>query len=231
MDKLKWNILFIRSNKKNQYTIIPISIGVTTFMDRYENCLVPLLRKLSYLFPDNEIIIIANGHVLKKEQDVYLENLTNFCSSFPHVKLYKHQLPQGLSAMWNQIIRNSKNNNILMLNDDVDVKVNFDSYIEQLLQANHEFLTINESWSHFIISKSIFEKVGMFDEGLLEIGGEDDDYAARLAINNISIHTDETTTIKCKLNLNQKRPKINSYGWRVLVIAPIIIIIWQKNGL
>jgi len=201
----------------NQFQIretpnINITIGITTFMDRYDNCLKPLLKKLALLFPKNEIIVIANGHVKKTENIEYLKKIKSFCSKFQNVKLISYEEPKGLSFIWNQIINSAETKDILLLNDDVKVKFKFRKWLnnENIIESN--IATINSSWSHFLISKMIFKKIGPFDEGLIEIGGEDDDYSARIAMNNIAIKNFRTSLISNKLSSKRKRLTVNSYG-------------------
>ena len=217
--KLNWVIsnitwLFFTSlilkNKKKQS--LSITIGITTFMDRYHNSLKPLLKKIVVLFPNDEIIIVANGHVKKGDHLKYLEELEAFCKNFHNVKLIKYIEPKGLSYIWNRIIDASINEKTLLLNDDLDVSINFYKSFLKMGIINEEIATINKSWSHFIISKKIFRKIGYFDEGLLEIGGEDDDYLARLAIDKIKLSNYKTNTIRPKLILEKKRLILNSYG-------------------
>jgi hypothetical protein len=211
IDFIKWKIVFKTGYFKKR-KINSLSIGVATFMNRYDNCLVPLILKLSKLFPDCEIIIIANGHILKKEQEVYLKKISLFSTNFENVKLFKHNKPKGLSEIWNQIIRVSSNEDVLILNDDVDIKIEFIDSILKLLLTHNKITLLNNSWSQFLISKSLIKIIGGFDEGLKEIGGEDDDYSARLALNNILIDGFDSNTVKSKLKLKKKILKVNSYG-------------------
>jgi hypothetical protein len=207
-----WMLLkhLFKSKSKNQLS--NITIGITTFLDRYHNCLIPLVKKLVILFPTSQIIVIANGHVKKQDQLVYLKNIQLFCNKYSNVELHTYVEPMGLSFLWNQIIIYSKTESLLILNDDVKIKHSFPKWIFQQMMDKNKIFTINRSWSHFLISKEIVEIVGFFDEGLLEIGGEDDDYAARLAISQIYLHNFFTSSISEKLKLKQKRLSLNSYG-------------------
>jgi len=184
------------------------SIGVTTFLNRYKIFFKPLIKRLVYLFPDTKIIIAVNGHVQKNEQMNYLEEISNYTSKFKNVNLIKFIEPQGLSKLWNEIIKMSKTEKVILLNDDLKVTLNFRKEIENSGTLNYDIAVFNNSWGHFIISKNIINKVGWFDENLLEIGGEDDDYCARLAIANIN-----SEHIEIKSIANFSKPlKSNSYG-------------------
>lgn len=197
----------IKVPSKNEFTI-----GISTFMDRYKTCLKPLLKKVSVLFPRCQIIIIANGHVKGNQQIIYLNKIEKFCKEFSNVKLISFHKPRGLSYLWNQIIENSEYNKILILNDDIKIKMNFPKFVYSSGILRFKITTINRSWSHYFITKEIVDSIGWFDEGLQEIGGEDDDYAARLAMNNIIIENLNTKTISSRLSGRSKRLKINTFG-------------------
>ena len=164
------------------------------------------------MFPECRIIVIANGHVMKQEQQIYLKRIKEFCNSFNNIELITYSEPKGLSHLWNRIVKCSKNQKILILNDDLRIRRNFKKSIIEDKIADRDIATINLSWSHFLISKDIIEKVGWFDEQLVEIGGEDDDYAARLAIASCQVSDLKTFAIGGKLRNRQKQLRVNSYG-------------------
>ena len=213
--KLKWLLssvfwLTIPSKTKKQDSI-GLSIGITTFLDRYENCFKKLIIKISKLFPDEQIIVAVNGHFKKEEQIKYLEEINGFCKPFGNVKLITHVEPVGLSKIWNEIVSNANEDKILILNDDLDINPFFREEIKTMVD-NEGLTVINKSWSHFVISKNVFSKIGPFDEGLLELGGEDDDYAARCAIGGVKINNKSILSIKPGLKERRKKNIVNSYG-------------------
>ncbi len=200
--------------RTNQIKTIPkkkfsdFTIGITTFLDRYDNYFKELLDRLVYLFPDREIIVAVNGHVKKVEQNKYLEKITSYSKKFNNVFLIKYVEPQGLSKLWNDIIKMSSSNKILMLNDDLKIAPTFRTDFECTNILFERIAVINNTWGHFLITKETIEEVGWFDENLLEIGGEDDDYCARLAMQNIPI---KHFNIKSIANFS-KPLRVNSYG-------------------
>lgn len=212
LEDLLWMLLKPFMQIRAKKTNCCVTIGITTFMDRYENCLKPLLLKLVILAPNCQIIVAANGHVKKQGQLEYLKNIAELCNQFENVQLISYVDPQGLSHLWNQIIRKSEYEKVVLLNDDIKIKACFMSFIIRSGILTQQIATINMSWSHFSISKQIIKRVGWFDEGLKEIGGEDDDYSARLAMNNISLLDYKTDSIGSKLRDGQKKLKVNSYG-------------------
>ncbi|MFN2336943.1 MAG: hypothetical protein ABR560_08235, partial [Bacteroidales bacterium] len=78
-------------------TDLPLPIGVTTFLNRYEIYFKPLVRKLVFLFPECRLIVVANGSVLRKEQQKYLHELKEFCSAYDNIELIAYDDPRGLS--------------------------------------------------------------------------------------------------------------------------------------
>jgi hypothetical protein len=117
-----------------------------------------------------------------------------------------------LSFLWNLIIRKSSSSHVLILNDDLKIRRKFRSLIERSGIQESGIATINNSWSHFIISKEIVSSVGWFDENLSEIGGEDDDYLARLAMHGIAAGNINTDSIARKGTRIGNMPRVNSYG-------------------
>lgn len=209
---IKW-ILYKRSvSDSNADSLEEITIGITTFMERFESCFKPLLKKLVVLFPDTEIIVTANGHYRKKEQLKYISIIREHCNKYSNVRSIFFTEPQGLSLLWNIVISRASTSKILLLNDDINICLGFKKFILTSGIANMNIATINKTWSHFFINKQITDKIGLFDEKLQEIGGEDDDFSARLAIAGIKLDNFNTNTITSKNRKRLKRIKINSYG-------------------
>jgi hypothetical protein len=213
LEDFSWGItkhFFPKSVRENKS--VDFAIGITTYKDRFSSCLKPLLSKMSILFPDCRIIVIANGHYIKEEQIEYINRIEEFCSRFQNVELKTYVDQVGLSFLWNTIIKQSSCGRIFVFNDDLKVKSGFRRFIFRSGILEKQIAVINSSWSHFLISKDIIERVGLFDEGLREIGGEDDDYAARLAISNIMIDNYITSSLGSKNRRKLNQGKINSYG-------------------
>jgi hypothetical protein len=188
-----------------------ITLGITTFKDRYKSCLKPLLIKMHILFPRDQIIIMVNGHYQRKEQEAYLSELKEYCRRFPNTEVESYVDPKGLSFFWNRIIKRARNNNILILNDDIIIKSGFRPFVLQKNFTDAAVAIINLSLSHFKISGKVTETVGLFDEGFREIGGEDDDYLARLALAHIEVKSFITSAI-ARRNLRTRGNVLNSYG-------------------
>lgn len=208
VQNIKFYFLIKINNKSQNKLSSDYSIGVTTFMDRYDSYFTGLLTRLSYLFPDKQILVAVNGHVKKEAQKQYLEKIKDFILQFGNVFLITYNQPKGLSKLWNELVKKMDSSKILMLNDDLKISTTFRYDLEDSGLLHEKIAVINKSWAHFFISKEVIELVGWFDENLLEIGGEDDDYLARLATHNIYPNSFEIRSIK---NYSAKLTS-NSFG-------------------
>ncbi len=189
-----------------------VTIGITTYKDRFESCLKPLLPKISALFPREELIVIANGHYLMDEQRDYIRRFSEFCSGFGNVMTEAYIEPRGLSSLWNRIIEKADHSAVLILNDDIMIRPGFRRVVRGMLAGSDPVVTVNSSWSHFLITGEAVAKAGLFDEGLKEIGGEDDDYLARMAIAGISAGNVVSGCISGRSKRRMKVSGLNSYG-------------------
>jgi hypothetical protein len=58
--RMSWKVHPFKKTAKNNHHLY--SIGITTYMDRYETLFKPFLLQLIKIFPDTEIVVTANGH-------------------------------------------------------------------------------------------------------------------------------------------------------------------------
>jgi hypothetical protein len=188
------------------------AIGVTTFLNRFENHFMPLIGKLSLLFPGARIIVAANGSVLREQQQEYLVRLREFCGRFRNIELITYDEPRGLSHLWNRIMQQAGDDGVLMLNDDLRLKTWFGRFVCRSGITDEQIATINSSWSHFFISQKIFRMTGEFDEELREVGGEDDDYLARLALQGMRPADYRCSAVARSRKRRSKGTELNSYG-------------------
>ena len=188
-----------------------VTLGIVTFKDRYDSCLKGLLKKMVILFPHDQITVIANGHFQKKEQEAYIRKLNDFCGRFSNVGVISYADPVGLSFLWNNVIRKAVSDQIFILNDDIMLKYGFRKFIMRKEIREVPVAIINRSMSHFKISAAVPGRIGFFDEGFREIGGEDDDYLARLALAGIEVKNFTTGTV-AKRKLRVGKNTLNSYG-------------------
>lgn len=182
--KKSWIFFRLQHSNLNEATNTTFSFGVTTYKERFETYLKPLVLQLNYLFPETKILIAINGFHNKKEQLIYLENIKAFLLPFKNVAFFYYIEPQGLCKLWNQLIIKSNTQKIFLLNDDISVSAALKNELISSKITNSQFGLINKSYSHFLIDKNTIKKVGWFDERFPAIGYEDHDFEIRMALQN-----------------------------------------------
>ena len=167
-------------------------IGITTYIERYDDYFKPLYKSLSFLFPDIPIVVTVNGFPDPHKQNHYLSRVqSELCDQAPsHHTFILHDRPCGLTTLWNEMLQVADNRPLWILNDDLYVDPWIRRWAEKFDWKNVKLTLLNDTWSHFIIASEVVEKVGIFEPSFLGIGFEDMDYTARsclagLAIGNI----------------------------------------------
>jgi hypothetical protein len=161
-----------------------LSICITTFKEREEivKTLISQIRDKAGI--DNDIIVAVNGNNEEKMDDRYRKRMLQFFSEqkncypifFPEFKC--------LSKIWNTLVIFSSTEYNLILNDDVifenaDI---VDAIEKKVTKTGTTFFTINNSFSHFVITKTELHNLGYFDERLIAFGEEDGDMVHRYII-------------------------------------------------
>ena len=163
-------------------TATPYSIVITTFDQRFEPFLVPLIESIKALRPAVEIVVMVNGPAKELFEKDYRSKLLQFLSTqencFPTI------FPnfQALAKLWNRGALTATNDRALILNDDLSIESSspdFFTLLESALESTPHTFKINGSFSHFVTSKTELINVGFFDERLLGIGEEDGDFSWR----------------------------------------------------
>ncbi len=159
------------------------SIGVVTYVKRFEQYFKPLVASLEKYFPKVEKNYVLNGFYDQQIQAEYLQNAKAFLKTTSASNVVAYEQSQSLSKCWNQLVLHSSGKKILILNDDVLIRFLFRPFFETQMWP---FPTgvVNNSWSHSWFSKATIRKVGWFDERFPAIGMEDMDYGLRLALAN-----------------------------------------------
>ena len=102
-------ILNAFSGNNESYDKDKISIGITTFGNRFDQYFVPLLSRLKEDAPENEVIVAINGEHQQEFDECYRSQVLEFVAR--HKKAFPIMFPQfrGLSKLWNSIIINASN--------------------------------------------------------------------------------------------------------------------------
>lgn len=206
--------IFCPAPKEAQVSNTDYSIGVVTYVGRYETFFKPLIGQLYKLFPDTEIIIAINGYYDRTKQAEYLTKISALLAQYANVKVITHTEPQSLSKLWNQLIIASKNPRTLIFNDDVLLLPSFRKHLENSGALALDVALLKTSWSHFVVAKRVIAMAGWFDERFPGVGNEDEDYESRLALLGEPVHCITLGGLK---NISVKT-KDFSYGKTVAVV-------------
>jgi len=186
-----------------------ISIGITTFEERFNSYFIPLLKRIRAYEKEIEIIVAINGEHEREFNEDFRMDILKFLSSTPNVYPIMFPRFRGLAKLWNSIIIHATHDYIVMLNDDVMISdPDFIGIIIKTLQRNNgrSFL-INRSWSHFVLSRKEIDQLGYFDERLLGIGEEDGDMTWRY----IEMYGSEILSYKMKGFINYSEDSVDTY--------------------
>ena len=157
------------------------SIVITTFEARFSSCL-DMISKIRDGKESRPIFVLINsdsGNVYHAPtRSNFLRALSGFESVFP-ICLGRNM---GMAALWNTGVRLSGSDFVVLLNDDLSVhaatiKATVDALLEQCESQN--LVLLNDSFSHFAISRKCIGLIGWFDERFLGFGEEDGDYTFR----------------------------------------------------
>ena len=156
------------------------TIGITTFKKRYNTFFKPLLLQIKKNLPDVEVIVYINGELETPFDEDYRKEIISLISEqknvFPIVSPYF----RSLSKLWNSIIIQSTNNNILIFNDDIWLEDEFFTQINEIEKIGiTSSFRLNGSFSHFCVNRDEVFEVGFFDERLIGLGEEDGDWCFR----------------------------------------------------
>lgn len=185
--KLGWLLVSMPKESK-PYSDTAFTLGITTYKERFETYLKPLIKKLVYLFPETPIVIAVNGYHNLAEQEKYLQQITQWAEPYKNVKLVTYKEPQGLCTLWNQILIKAPSQKVFLFNEDINVSQSFKNDILSSGILNSEFGLINGSFSHYMLNKSMIKTVGWFDERFPGIGYEDHDYEIRIVLADKKVH-------------------------------------------
>jgi hypothetical protein len=162
----------------------PDSFGIVivTFEARQFTRAIPLLKQIRASGVMAPISLIINGNFTGSFDAELRRKLLLELSEIPKVFPLFIRKFHGLSHNWNLGIRLLGCDTALVLNDDLWIdQGSFKSEISRITDksAEHALVTINRSFSHFLIRESALFHVGWFDERFFGIGEEDGDYYLR----------------------------------------------------
>jgi len=194
-------------------------IGITTFSLRF-NFVETLVKKIRDLGVENNIYLCINGEKESSFNEDYRKNILSLCLSQPNVFPIFFVETRGLSKMWNTLIIHSTKENILILNDDIDL-VNenmFDVVSEHIESSEYYGLSkINDTFSYFVINKTLIDELGYFDERLIGFGEEDGDITYRMISKKgkdvYRLYVQGVYNIVSDIRHEHIKPGVGKYSW------------------
>jgi|10_taG_2_1085330.scaffolds.fasta_scaffold00911_11 hypothetical protein len=157
------------------------SVGIVTYVKRYENYFQPLIKQIKCLKPEAEIIVCVNGEYNKPFDSNYRSEILRFISNYENIFPTFHPEFRSLSKLWNTCLINSTRDHVLLLNDDLSVTSPsfFNNLDRAIVENDKKSFKINGSWSHAFLNRREVGEVGWFDERYLGVGEEDGDFEWR----------------------------------------------------
>jgi hypothetical protein len=194
-------------------------IGITTFSLRF-NFVKTLVKKIRDLGVENNIYLCINGEKESSFNEDYRKNILSLCLSQPNVFPIFFVETRGLSKMWNTLIIHSTKENTLILNDDIDLvnKNMFDVVSEHIESSEYYGLSkINDTFSYFVINKTLIDELGYFDERLIGFGEEDGDITYRMISKKgkdvYRLYVQGVYNIVSDIRHEHIKPGVGKYSW------------------
>jgi hypothetical protein len=169
------------SHMAGQLDFADSSIVIATFEKRFFEFALPLIKSVRAA-TDTSITIVINGNFnTSRDEDKY-RDFVIATQKYANVSLVTFNTFRGWSSLLNAGILHSDSDFFIIFNDDVYLNpVGFRSEIANVIEKIkvEKLALMNNSWSHFAISRECLATIGFFDEHFLGIGQEDGDYAHR----------------------------------------------------
>jgi hypothetical protein len=178
----------------NRVKYTQCSIIITTFEKRFFEFTIPLLTSLRAA-TNIPITIVINGNFNSTRDDEIYRAFVTTTQRYSNVSLVTFNTFHGWSSMLNAGILHSDTDVSLVFNDDVYLNPNlFGPELSTIIEevSKSKLILMNNSWSHFAITRDCLVSVGFFDEHFLGIGQEDGDYAIRYK----ALFSNDVPTIK-----------------------------------
>lgn len=197
---------------KTQKKVPTFSIGITTYNKRFDKYFKPLIKEIRRKFKGDIIVCINANYNEEFDQD-YRQKMLQFLSDYDRVYPMFFTNFRSLAKLWNNCLINSPTNHLLLLNDDISIKDEFWTHLQNaIVQNNYQSFKINGSWCFVLLNREEVADIGWFDERFLGISAEDTDFEARwfikhkqyfpqiINIPGIQAYSDDENTV-----VNQKK--------------------------
>ena len=171
-------------------------------------------------------------------KDLLMEALEHYVVAYPHTQIFildngKQDIPRlstnmtiyemsenlGVAGSWNWLIKNAIKHlyhDFLILNDDVVLKQGESTISALIEQGGDNTFNVCKTfynWSSFILNRTIYEKVGEFDETFKKCFFEDNDYSYRMQLMGVNYQFQDTLNPEVYRNSQSiaKDPSLTGY--------------------
>ena len=178
--------------------------------------LIPTINRKDLLV---EALDFYTKHMPNTEIFVW-DNGSQGIDRYPSTFVVESPVNLGVAASWNALIKIASDwghENFLILNDDVILKCG-EGVINQILEKDKAENCFHRcrpfyNWSAFILRKSVYDKVGAFDENFKRCYFEDNDYQYRMQLANIPIRYEDSLNPEVYRNSQSilKDPILSNY--------------------
>ena len=157
---------------------------------------------------------------LRDVQMIILDNgKQGIASSVDNIRVFESSSNLGVAGSWNWLIRKAierGHTHFLVLNDDIILK-RYSSEIKSIIESWDD-MTFHRprpfyNWSAFILSKTIWDKVGEFDTNFVKCFFEDNDYEYRMKLAGVTINYEDALNAQVYRNSQtiEKDPLLGDY--------------------
>lgn len=159
-----------------------ITIGIVTFKERLE-LLKQMMNQIMSLngIETVDIIIAVNGNNGEDMPNKYRREILTIANNYDNI--YPLICPEfkSLAKLWNTITIFSKTDYNIILTDDLFIgnQSSLSMIFDHINSTGSQFFTINNQFSHFVVTKNILHRLGYFDERFIAFGEEDGDMVHR----------------------------------------------------
>lgn len=139
--------------------------------------------------------------------------------TYKNVFIFKPESNLGVAGSWNFLLWRAfalGHEYVLVLNDDIILQ-RFEPEIDALIDKFGSFSFLRPqtyyNWSAFVISKTIFDKVGLFDINFKKCFFEDNDYEYRMKLAGVKIQYCEQLNPQVYRNSQtiERNPRLGGY--------------------
>jgi len=158
-----------------------ITVSLVTFRQRRE-LIKTLLPRIREVVPKEiDILLAVNGNYDEPMPNDYRMDMLELAKSHENVYPLICADFMSLSKLWNTLVLFSKTEYTFMMTDDLVINNPnvFNLVSDYITSTKEEFFTINNGFSHFVLTKKFLHTIGYFDERLLAYGEEDGDLVHR----------------------------------------------------